>query len=238
MKLRRPRLGVADIISILAILFGIAIVALYVHEANREYNFVDIKEPVELDQDTYRVGDLVSGFFYGEIYTNNQPVILRRLECKDQRFSLRPVVISSATASRLTGKKVPIVVLDNTSLAVEGAAIEPDTDCYIDICSTYRVQPVFGNVRSLDECYKTDKFSIVAKESEPAPSREEPASEGTYNQTPATRLETSPETEDGTQSAAMPVGEPTEPQDPAHKSPFERLIDAVLSPIRQVLGWL
>lgn len=166
-------LSVGDIIALVAVLFGLVVLGIYYSDQVREYNFVDIRQPVELDKDEYKVGDVIYGFFYGEIYTNNQPVVLRRLECANQRFSIVPVVTSSAVPTKLTGKKVPILKLEPASISVRGANFEPDTDCFIEMCSTYSIQPVFGNVRSLGECYYTDKFNITAADVPAQQPREE-----------------------------------------------------------------
>lgn len=182
------RLSLGDYISLLAIVIGVSIFAVYVADQLRQYNFVDIKQPVETDKDTYRIGEVVYGFFYGEVYTNNQPVVLRRMECATQRMSLVPVVASSASPVKLTGKKTPIIKLDSGALSVKGVNFEPDTGCFIEMCNVYSIQPIFGNLRSLGECYNTAKFNIVTAREPEQPSRGE-------------AVETSPSIE---QAPAMP----------------------------------
>mgnify|MGYP003122166014 CR=1 FL=1 len=189
------RVSVGDIISVVAIIFGLIVVYIYITDQKREYNFVDIKQPVELDKDAYKVGEVINGFFYGEIYTSNQPIIVRRLECKDQRLSLRPIVVSGASPSKLTGKKVPIIELSESALSVDGATIEPDTNCTLIICNSYQVQPVFGNTRNLNECYATAKFEILAAEKKKQEPKDEATDQSAPVPQPAQPIQAAPQTE-------------------------------------------
>jgi hypothetical protein len=242
MKQKRYSLSIADIISIIAIIFGVVVLALYAIDQARDYNFVDIHQPVELSKNEYRIGEMVSGFFYGEIYTNNQPVVLRRIECKNQRLTLRPVTVSSATASKLTGKKVPIVKLTEAALSVEGAEIEPDTDCIIHICSTYKVQPVFGNPRILDECYITEKFSIVKKDAPKKDEKTRPSSNVTIPSIEANPLDV-PATGESNVSASAGNSRQSQSQSqsqtsrPQPQEPEEpTLVERITQPITNLIG--
>lgn len=255
-----PRLTIGDVISICAVVFGLVVLGIYIYDQSREYNFVDIKTPVELDSKDYKVGELVSGFFYGNIYTNNQPIVLRSIDCRNHRYSLTPVVVSSAKKAQLTGKKTSIVKLDSSSLSVKGAEFEPDTDCVINICSTYRVQPVFGNIRSLNECYFTESFNIVAKDKKlPKPKKESNQSKE-VQVTPAVPIEVAPQTPDTVQNAPIATPElksvdkpvireqpdftekPVEPAKEVPKAPVEPaqperkgIIEQVLEPVNNLL---
>ena len=121
--------------------------------------FTDIRSPVQVDKQQYRVGEIVKGSFIGETFSKNKGEILRVMQCDRQRVSLTPIGIVS-TPRVLNGTPIGIITIEKEA-TLAGVEIQPDTNCVIAFRSVYC--GVFLGVPACNDNtrYYTDNFDII-----------------------------------------------------------------------------
>lgn len=117
--------------------------------------------PIRTDKTSYRLGDVVRGTFYGEVFTTVRPVIGRTLICDKQRQALTDFVVTNSSPEKIDGRLINIVELSDQSLKV-GGVLEPDTDCIVQFAFVYSYPRILGAPRIEQVTLYTTPFDITA----------------------------------------------------------------------------
>lgn len=151
---------------LLAVSFVVSIAVWHVHVTNRTYS--QISSPVRLagtinerGNPEYKVGETVSGFFVGQLFTEKSPTVLRKVQCDTQTFSLLPSQVLGVNPETIRSKKAPIFVLESSSLE-NSSTIEPDTNCIVAFQNTYCESFLGITACNSKTRYYTEPFDIIA----------------------------------------------------------------------------
>lgn len=160
LKYLHQHTSLLDKIIGLGVLFATFFLLTSVYYQVRAVRLLEITSPVLLDKSQYRRGDVISGFFEGEVFTDVRPTVRRFIICAKRSYALTDRIALGGRRT-LNGKRaIDIARLGSSDLEVADTTVAPDTNCYIRFINEYKITTL-GITRTESVRYFSDTFDIV-----------------------------------------------------------------------------